>query len=149
MAILPITFELVPHLRVSPRHAVGFLQGHSELAWTTFTKLPSKDRDFLMVGMGLWIDDTPADRRHHTFPDEYADCHVFKHVHKKHRFYGFKYRPQPNTHERFQLCVVTTYAFKPDQMDWAYLNRVHIWRDAPATKKAIAFVFPDIEEGEQ
>jgi hypothetical protein len=146
MGITPITFRLVPGLRVSPRHALGFLDGSPDLAWSIFNGLSQKDRDWIMTGMGLWIDDTPSERRHHRFPDDYSDCHVFKYVRENHRFYGFKYNPQPNTNERFQICVVTTYAFKTDKMDYGDLKRVHTWRDAPASKKAVAFVFPDKEE---
>ena len=149
MTIIPITFQLVPGLRRSPLRAVGFLDGDPDLAWNVFLNLPQRDRDFLMIGMGLWIDRTPLDRRHHGFHGDYSDCHVFKHVHKKHRFYGFKYRPQEKTAERFQLCIVTTYAFKPSEMDPENLNRVHQWRDSPAAKRAIALIFPDVKERTQ
>lgn len=86
----------------------------------------------------------PSTRFH---PFDGTDYFVFKHVAKQHRFYGFLYHPLPKTDARFLLCVLTTYSKKKgDLTDPADLDRVRDWMNAPATKAAIKFHYPDEEK---
>jgi hypothetical protein len=143
-----ITFELVRGVQRRAGRGVGVLGGDKDLCRDVLYGLPEKEWDYIRASMDIWTQNinTPA-KRFHGFDGKYDDCFVFKHVAKKHRFYGFLCNPEPKTNPGFRLCVLTTYARKKEwETDYAELDRVHQWRNAPATKTAISYVFPEYKE---
>jgi len=106
-------------------------------------RIARKDAKYFRYSMERWTAGfNDPTTRFHGF--EGADNFVFKHVAKQHRFYGFLYHPVPNTDAGFLLCVLTTYAKKKEYAtDKAELDRVRAWMNAPATKAAIKFTYPD------
>jgi hypothetical protein len=137
-----INFELVHGVQQGDYRAVGVLWGHRDLCHEKLYGLPEGGLSYIRQSMDLWTQGlNKPSRRFHGFSGDYDDCFVFKQVPKKHRFYGFLCNP---THSRFRLCVLTTYAQKKEwETDQAELDRVHDWRDAPATKTAISYLFAE------
>ena len=141
----------MPGVQRGVARAVGVLGGDIDLCSDELCGLPDGELKYIRASMDLWTQglNRPA-KRFHGFDGEYKDCFVFKHVPKKHRFYGFLCNPEPETNPRFQLCVLTTYAKKKGwETDLAELDRVHRWRDTPATRTAISYVFPDDKEAKR
>lgn len=140
-----ITFGLVHGVMRGAYRAVGVLGGDGDLCKEVLYGLPEGELNYLRVSMDLWAQGlNKPSRRFHGFHGKYDDCFVFKHVPKKHRFYGFLCNSEPKTNLRFRLCVLTTYAQKKEwETDFAELDRVHDWRYAPATSVAISYVFAE------
>jgi hypothetical protein len=146
-----ITFELVHGVQRGASRAVGILGGDIDLCREKLYDLPESELKYILASIDRWTQNLnkPA-KRFHGFDGKYSDCFVFKHVPKQHRFYGFLCNPEPKTNQRFRVCVLTTYAKKKTwETDLAELNRVHKWRDAPATKTAISYIFPEYKEAHE
>lgn len=143
-----ISFRLVPNMQHGRGRSVGILEGHSDLCADILLSLPEKDAKYQKYSMERWASgiDGPQSRCHRF---DGTDFFVFKDIGRQHRFYGFLWHPLKNTDERFQLCVLTTYAQKKeDRTDPADLKRVSEWMDAPATKAAIKLFYPDMPKKE-
>jgi len=138
-----ISFRLVPNMRQGSGRAVGMLAGHTELCADVLINLSEKDAKYQRYSMERWAAGINGPQsRCHRFDG--TDYFVFKDEGKHHRFYGFLYHPLPRTNASFLLCVLTTYGNKKeDATNPADLERVRMWMNAPATKAAIKFTYPD------
>lgn len=150
-----LTYRPVPGVRSSERRGIGFLEGHNELdAGREFDALPEKTSRQLLSFVDQWLDGQPdIPTRYHGFWNRpnYKECQVFKPRGKKKesRFYGFLCHPQPNTRNRFQLCVLCINSRKNQwDTDDAELDRVLGWLCNHEARMAIAIEFPD-DNGEK
>jgi hypothetical protein len=156
MPIRPLTFRIVPRLRVSSGRAVGFLEGDEQLdAGPRFDELEQKQEWLVRSRMELWVDGhNGPDEYFHGYPNNprYDRCFAFKWKEKRvgQRFYGFLCNPQPITNRGFRLCVLTIYAPKTEfETDSAELDRVNQWRANWRSKEAIRILYPEFEREDQ